>query len=145
MKGRWFDGHLRVRGWDSEYASAQKLLDHLSRRTKSESSRVQYLQTLATLCRRENKTPDQLVRLYGSPADGFSWSHIASYAQSNDPQKVGRLCMRVLDRTKKVLELIYTTTCNRCGYDSYPPPFSFWVIFDVFHLRHGAAPRCSAE
>jgi|GEM_PF-6368142 hypothetical protein len=31
----------------------------------------------------------------------------AGYAQSNDPPKVGRLCMRVLDRTKKVLELIY--------------------------------------
>ena len=48
-----------------------------------------------------------LARLYGSPADSFSWSYIAGYAQSNNPQKVGRLCMRVLDRTKKVLELIY--------------------------------------
>jgi hypothetical protein len=48
-----------------------------------------------------------LARLYGSPADSFSWSYIASYAQSNNPQDVGRLCMRVLDRTKKVLELIY--------------------------------------
>ena len=48
-----------------------------------------------------------LARLYGSPADSFSWSYIASYAQSNNPQNVGRLCMRVLDRTKKVLELIY--------------------------------------
>ena len=49
MKGRWFDGYLRVSGWDSEYQSVQQLLDHLSRRTKSESSRIQYLQTLATL------------------------------------------------------------------------------------------------
>jgi hypothetical protein len=32
----------------------------------------------------------------------------ASYAQSNNPQQVGRLCMRVIDRTKKVLDLIYT-------------------------------------
>ena len=48
-----------------------------------------------------------LARLYGSPADSFSWSYIASYTQSNNPQQVGRLCMRVLDRTKKVLELIY--------------------------------------
>ena len=51
-----------------------------------------------------------LARLYGSPADSFSWSYIASYAQSNNPQQVGRLCMRVLDRTKKVLDLIYTPT-----------------------------------
>jgi hypothetical protein len=48
-----------------------------------------------------------LARLYIRPADNFSWSYIASYAQSNNPQKVGRLCMRVLDKTKKVLDLIY--------------------------------------
>ena len=51
-----------------------------------------------------------LARLYGLSADSFSWSYIASYDQSNNPQQVGRLCMRVLDRTKKVLELIYPTT-----------------------------------
>jgi hypothetical protein len=48
-----------------------------------------------------------LARLYGRPADSFSWSYIASYAQSGNPQQVGRLCMRVLDRTKKILDLIY--------------------------------------
>jgi hypothetical protein len=51
-RGRWFDGYLRANGWESEYRSVQRLLDHLSRRTKSESSRIQYLQTNATLCRR---------------------------------------------------------------------------------------------
>jgi hypothetical protein len=50
-----------------------------------------------------------LARLYDRPADSFSWSYIASYAQSNNPQKVGRLCMKVLDRTKKILNLIYTS------------------------------------
>jgi hypothetical protein len=49
-----------------------------------------------------------LARIYDRPADSFSWSYIASYAQSNNPQKVGRLCMRVLDKTKKVLDLIYS-------------------------------------
>jgi len=48
-----------------------------------------------------------LARLYGRPADGFSWTYISMYAQSSSPQQVGRLCMRVLDRTKKVLELVY--------------------------------------
>jgi hypothetical protein len=48
-----------------------------------------------------------LARLYGRPADNFSWSYISSYARSNSPQKVGRLCMRVQDMTKKVLERIY--------------------------------------
>jgi hypothetical protein len=60
----------------------------------------------------EAETIAQLVaatldRLYGSPADSFSWSYIASYAQSNNPQNVGRLCLRVLERTKRVLKLIH--------------------------------------
>jgi hypothetical protein len=49
-----------------------------------------------------------LARLYGRPADGFSWTYIASQAQSGSPQKVGRICIRVLKRVKKVLELIYS-------------------------------------
>jgi len=49
-----------------------------------------------------------LARLYGRPADGFSWTYIASQAQSSSPQQVGRLCMRVLDRAKTVLDLIYS-------------------------------------
>ena len=48
-----------------------------------------------------------LARLYGKPDDGFSWNYIAMQAQSSSPQQVGRLCMRVLDRAKKVLDLIY--------------------------------------
>ncbi len=51
-----------------------------------------------------------LARLYGRPADNFSWNYIAAYAASNSPQQVGRMCMRVLDRTKKVLNLIHTAT-----------------------------------
>ena len=31
----------------------------------------------------------------------------AAYAASNNPQQVGRMRMRVLDRTKRVLDLIY--------------------------------------
>ena len=48
-----------------------------------------------------------LARLYGKPADAFSWTYIASQVQSASPQKVGRLCMRVLDRARRVLELVY--------------------------------------
>jgi len=48
-----------------------------------------------------------LARLYGRPADGFSWAYISQQAGSDNPQRVGRLCLRVLDRTKKVLDLIY--------------------------------------
>lgn len=62
-----------------------------------------------------------LARLYGRPADAFSWTYISSYAQSNNPQNGGRLCMRVLDRTKKVLGLIYVThKSSRTAHPSIP-------------------------
>ena len=48
-----------------------------------------------------------LARLYGRPDDSFSWSYIATQARSASPQQVGRLCLRVLDRAKKVLDLLY--------------------------------------
>ena len=51
-----------------------------------------------------------LARLYGKPDDGFSWAYLATQADSASPQQVGRLCMRVLDRAKKVLDLIYRDT-----------------------------------
>ena len=48
-----------------------------------------------------------LARLYERPADGFSWTYISQQAKSSSPQQVGRLCMRVLDRAKRVLDLVY--------------------------------------
>jgi hypothetical protein len=51
-----------------------------------------------------------LARLYGRPDDSFSWTYIAGQAQSTNPREVGALCMRVLDRAKRVLDLIYPAT-----------------------------------
>ena len=48
-----------------------------------------------------------LASLYGRPDDSFSWTYVASQARSSSPKQVGALCMRVLDRAKKVLDLIY--------------------------------------
>lgn len=62
-----------------------------------------------------------LARLYGRPADSFSWSYIASQGQSATPQRVGRLCMRVLERARRVLELIFVApacTSARVPHDS---------------------------
>jgi len=54
-----------------------------------------------------------LARLYGRPDDSFSWTYLARQAQSASPQQVGRICMRVLDRAKKVLDLIYPENVGR--------------------------------
>jgi hypothetical protein len=48
-------------------------------------------------------------------------SYLSSmYAQSNSPQMVGRLCMRVPDRTKKVLDLIYPDCPSNPYQDAAP-------------------------
>ncbi len=96
MKGRWFDGYLRVRGWDSEYPSVQRMLDHLSRRTKSESSRIQYLQTLATLCRKEERTPDQLTRLSRQEAEDAVQSFLDTMAKQGRSKRWVNVCMAQL-------------------------------------------------
>ncbi len=44
---RWFEGYLKVDGWSSGCRSVQRLLDHLARKTKSESSRRHHLEIVA--------------------------------------------------------------------------------------------------
>jgi len=50
-------------GWSSEYASVDKLLRHLARKTRSTSSRFDYCRTLYMLCRFTGKSPDELVKM----------------------------------------------------------------------------------
>ncbi len=95
-KGRWFDGYMRVRGWESGYPSVQKLLDHLSRRTQSESSRIQYLQTLATLCRRENRNPDRLVRMSRHEAEDAVQSYLDGMAKHGRSKRWINVTMHIL-------------------------------------------------
>jgi hypothetical protein len=50
-----------------------------------------------------------LSELYGYDVKGNSYDYIASYAKGHSPEQVGRLCLRVLDKAKKVLDLILRT------------------------------------
>ena len=47
-----------------------------------------------------------LSEMYGYDVKGNSYEYIAHYAKSHSPEQVGRLCMRVLDKVKKVLDII---------------------------------------
>lgn len=51
-------------------------------------------------------TSATLSRLYGKEVDGYSWNYVASYSDDKTPLAVGRMCMKVLTKTQKVLELI---------------------------------------
>lgn len=50
-------------GWSSRYASVNKLLRHLARKTRSESSRHQYCWPVYKLYIKTGKNPDELVRM----------------------------------------------------------------------------------
>jgi len=47
-----------------------------------------------------------LSEIYGYDVKGNSYEYIAHYARSHSPEQVGRLCMKVLDKVKKVLDII---------------------------------------
>jgi hypothetical protein len=92
---------LATESWDVFFHEIAHAL-HRSFEPKTGHGQEQEAETIAQL------VAATLARLYGKPADGFSWTYIASQAQSSSPQQVGRLCLRVLDRAKKILELIYS-------------------------------------
>ena len=60
---RAFETFLKVTGWKSEYRSVQKLLNHLTRRTKSEGTKESYLSWLFRFCMRVGKNPDEIVAM----------------------------------------------------------------------------------
>jgi len=54
---------LRVRGWNSEFPSVQRLLDHLKRKARSEASRIKYLEEIHRFIRYVGvNDPDVLLK-----------------------------------------------------------------------------------
>lgn len=47
-----------------------------------------------------------LSEMYGYDTKGNSYDYVAHYARAHTPEQVGRMCMRVLDKVKKVLDII---------------------------------------
>ncbi len=60
---RQYEIFLKVNGWASEYPSVGKLLQHLSRKSRSESSRVHHLRNLYHLCVYSGLRPDEIITL----------------------------------------------------------------------------------
>lgn len=57
------ESRLKVEGWVSEYPSVQLLLDHLKRKTRSETSRQKFLHDVDKFLQFVKMGPDQLVSL----------------------------------------------------------------------------------
>jgi len=94
--GRWFEDALKVRGWQSEDKSVQRLLDHLARKTGSESSRRNYLETLARLCKKEGKAPRELAGLRKAEAEDAVQSYLDSMLKRDLSKKWIKSCMAQL-------------------------------------------------
>ncbi|MCL4436321.1 MAG: tyrosine-type recombinase/integrase [Thaumarchaeota archaeon] len=63
-KGIWsIEVFLKVNGWTSEYESVQRFLNHLKRKSQSESSRLVFCEILSKFCRHIETDPDKLVSM----------------------------------------------------------------------------------
>jgi integrase len=77
-----FEVALKVDGWRSEYASVQKLLDYLKRKTRSETSRVKYLQELHRFLKHAKvANPDDLVRRSKKEVEGLLQDFVDALAE----------------------------------------------------------------
>jgi len=47
-----------------------------------------------------------LGSMFGFDVKGYTYNYIASYVGSKDPQVVGKMCLRVLSKVKKILDMI---------------------------------------
>jgi hypothetical protein len=56
-----------------------------------------------------------LADIYGYDVKGNSYDYIARYARGHSPEQVGRLCMKVLDKVKKVLDIILGASGSGSG------------------------------
>ena len=85
---------LATEDWDTFFHELGHAI-HRSFEPKSGHGQEPEAETIAQL------VAATLARLYGRPADSFSWSYISSYTNSNNPHQVGRMCMRVLARHER--------------------------------------------
>ena len=47
-----------------------------------------------------------LSKLYGYDATEYTWNYISSYSESEDPEKIGKECVNILNRVGKVIDEI---------------------------------------
>ena len=74
------DAREGPRSWVSSYVSVQKLLDHLQRFTKSESSKEVYLNVLRRFCEWSDLNPTRLVHLPKTKVEELIQSHVDELA-----------------------------------------------------------------
>lgn len=69
--------------WKSQSPSVQNLLDHLSRQTRSESSREVYLNTVRRICEYHAMGPDELIHLSKEQAENLIQNYVDGLAATN--------------------------------------------------------------
>jgi len=99
---------LKVDGWESDYASVNLLLRHLSRKCKSEASRRAYLGRLHLFCLHTEMDPDRLVAM---PKEEIE-KQVQDYAdQFND----GKHSLRYMNNIINLLRAFFTVNGFKGG------------------------------
>jgi len=105
---RDWEALLKVEGWKSDYASVDRLLTHLGRKTRSEASKATYLKTLAQFVRITDRSPDDLVALKKEEVE----EKVQAFCDSaNAP----RTANRRMEELKSFFKCSGFRTGNRCN------------------------------
>lgn len=74
---------LKVKDWESSYRCVNNLLLHLSRKTKSESSKKLYLSHLHRFCNFTGKKPNQLVTLKTKQVEKYAQAYADTFKDTS--------------------------------------------------------------
>jgi integrase len=85
---------LKINGWTSDLPAVQNLLNHLSRKSKSEGTKKNYSWHLYGLCRTSGKAPDELVKLRRDVAEKLVQSYTDTIAV--DSPRYGNMAIYAL-------------------------------------------------
>ncbi len=88
--------HLKEDGWSSTYVSTDNLLRHLSRRSKSISTRKNYLQHLRSFCFWTMKNPDELIKLNKDRIEHLIQSYCDTYNSDQFSRRTANNVLTVL-------------------------------------------------
>lgn len=89
-------------GWKSEYCSIDMLLKHLTRRSKSISTRRNFLQQLKNFCEYAAKNPDELIQLKKTENESLVQTYCDRYNSDGYSRRTANQILTILRSFYKV-------------------------------------------
>lgn len=110
---------INERGWSSDYKSIDNLLKHLSRRSKSESTKKTYLQQIKSFCFYVKMCPDDLIEFPKKKVEDLVQRHVDTF---NTPNYSRRTANSILAVLKSFFEINGFNGSNALNVEGYYIP-----------------------